>query len=150
MQSPPRANIELLRGMLGDLAEAGVDEETQVMDRIVGSILVAESTDEVLTPTDPVPAVDVLGEMLTVHGISFSPSKVESSILGYYANLHGSLASTDRTVVVNCGSTQVVAQAAWLYHNAEFPLVVCLYEVAPAKDGRSAPLALKWAKADMP
>lgn len=142
---PRQSAFEILRQEIEAASREGVDADTDMMDRILGDILTAGSLDDVLENTAPLKGVDVAGEQLVVHGISFTESDVEDSRIPYYATLHAVRSQTGKRVVINCGGEQVLAQALWIRANATFPLVISVIQVGKEKAGRSRPYRLTWA-----
>lgn len=141
----PMSSFDVLHKAIQEVAEKGEDSDAAVMDRIIGSILTAESMDDVLDLNTPLKAAEVLGEQLVVRDITFTESDIEDARIPYYATLHCTRSEKNQPAVVNVGGEQVLAQALWLTSHATFPLVMRIVEVGKEKAGRSRPLRLTWA-----
>lgn len=141
-------NIEWVRDYVQGRIGEGVRDDDAMLDRIIGQFLHSQSVDEILEENKPLKAENVLGEPLTCYSIEFSPSQLEDNIFGAYAAFHITRPRNDQQVLLHCGAPQVVAKAALLDANAEFPQVIEFYEIAAAKEGRSAPLGIRRPRVD--
>ena len=139
----PQSPVELIHALVTERAARGIDPDVEVMDRILMSILMADSMDDVLDDNEPLGADDVLDVPITLHGVSFTESDVPDARIPYYATLHGVRQDTGKRVVINCGGEQVLAQCLRLDIANEWPVVIQIIQVGKEKAGRTRPYKLR-------
>jgi|SRR5208337_2781039 len=126
------------------LAIVPLADDDELMTRIVGNILSADTMEEALSDQGMETASfkDMAGDTVTIHDVRRRPSDTESE-LGWYALMACTKAGSDEQFVATCGATNVLAQVVWLLGHDKLPAEVNIYSTPSKTNAKRSILRLR-------
>jgi len=110
------------------------ESDDNIVERIAGQILAADSVDDVLSEdVGGIGLRDLIGVDIVVHDVRLRPSD-QGGPLGAYALIAFTREGDDMEQIASSGATNVIAQLVRLHQLGAFPVAVQYYETPSASN----------------
>ena len=120
--------------------------DDQVIDDIVGNILLADTLESPRAESNAISAKDFQGRYFTVHDIGMRPGDKDG---GYkcYVSMDCTLPNEEEHFIVNTGAPGILVFLARAFLTGSLPITVIIEEVATSNAAHSNPLYMREVKA---
>lgn len=126
---------EAVRTFVSDVADKVTGSSEDAVLDIVAGILSADTLDKILSPGDVRHSQEAVGSVFTIHAVKWARSSFGEG-LPFYAILTVSGLDDDKTDLLSCSATNVMAQVWSMDHHGLLPATVMLVESKrPTPDG---------------